>query len=196
MRAQAWVGMAAALLLGAAHARAQEPLPAEGRPAPAFRLPVYNADAAGAGVVGLERYVGPEAQDKDTRLVLLSFMASFCQPCKKELPYLQSLHARYREQGLRVVMVSIDSEPSGQKLMDELLREHHVTFPVLKDRFNLVARRWLGQQSPLPSLFLVRPDGTVLRVHRGYDEKTSRLLAEEVAAALGSARPVAAGTAP
>jgi hypothetical protein len=91
-----------------------------------------------------------------------------------------------------VVMVSIDAEPAGQKRMEGLLQEHHVTFPVLKDRFNLVARRWLGMQSPLPSLFFVRPDGTVLRVHRGYDEKTSGQLAAEVASALGAEQPALA----
>jgi thiol-disulfide isomerase/thioredoxin len=190
MRALAWVG-AVTLLVGAS-ARAQEALPAEGRPAPAFRLPVYNPAPVGASSLGLERYVGPGAQDKGTKLVLLSFMASFCKPCKKELPYLQSLHERYGELGLRVVMVSIDSEPAGQQKMEALLQEHHVTFPVLKDRFNLVARRWLGMQSPLPSLFFVQPDGTVTRVHRGYDEQTSGKLAAEIAVALGVKRPAVA----
>ena len=112
-------------------------------------------------MVGLDRYVGADATDKDAKVVLLSFMASFCAPCKKEMPYLQSLHERTRTSGLRVVSVSIDTEPDGQKIIDELIEKNKVTYPVLKDRFNLVARRWLGNQSPLPSVFLVSPDGTV-----------------------------------
>ena len=183
MRAVVAVG-----LLVASAARAQEPLPAEGLAAPAFRLPVYNPGPVGASSLGLERYVGPEAQEPGVKVVLLSFMASFCKPCKKEMPYLETLHRRYRELGLRVVMVSIDSEPEGQQQIDALIREHAISYPVLKDRFNLVARRWLGAQSPLPSLFFVRPDGTVSRVHRGYDEQTSQLLAQELEAALGVKR--------
>src|SRR3954468_12749090 len=54
-----------------------------------FRLPVYNADKGGATVVGLDKYVGPDAADKQTKILLLSFMASFCGPCKKEMPYLE-----------------------------------------------------------------------------------------------------------
>jgi peroxiredoxin len=158
------------------------------RPAPTFRLPVYNAGPVGSTFVGLDRYVGPDATDKQTRVVLLSFMASFCKPCKKEMPYLQSLHERYRDFGLRVMMVSIDTEPEGQKVIEELIAQNKVTFPVLKDRFNLVARRWLGSQSPLPSVFMVRPDGTVSLVHRGYDEEASALLEREVEAALGIRR--------
>ena len=111
-------------------------------------------------------------------------MASFCGPCKKELPYLEALHQRYRGDGLRVLMISIDAEPEGQKKVDELIAQNKVTFPVLKDRFNIVARRWLGSQSPLPSLFVLRPDGTVSAVHRGYSEDGVELLKREVETAL------------
>jgi thiol-disulfide isomerase/thioredoxin len=156
-----------------------------GKTAPMFRLPVYNADAVGATAVGLDQYVGMEPTDTGTRAVLLSFMASFCKPCKKEMPYLQKLHEKYKEAGLRVVLVSIDGEPEGQKQIEELVKQHKVTFPVLKDRFQLVGRRWLGTQTPLPSLFILKPDGTIQSVHRGYDKDASVLLAKEVEVALG-----------
>lgn len=160
-------------------------LAAVDKPAPMFRLPVYNAKAVGASMLGLDRYVGQAAVDKDTKVVLLSFMASFCAPCKKEMPYLQSLQDKYRSLGLRVVMVSIDTEPAGQKIIEQLIAENGITFPVLKDRFNLVARRWLGEKSPLPSVFLVRPDGMVSFVHRGYDEQAVATIADQVERALG-----------
>lgn len=176
--------IAAVALFAAGPALADDELAAQGKPAPMFRLPVYNAKAVGATVVGLDKYIGAEAGDKNAKVVLLSFMASFCAPCKKEMPYLQSLHEKYSEQGLRVMMVSIDTEVAGQKIIDELIATNKVTFPVLKDRFNLVARRWLGSQSPLPSLFMVRPDGVVLSVHRGYNDEASALLDKEVKDAL------------
>src|SRR5687767_12457226 len=62
-----------------------------GAAAPMFRLPVYNAEAVGATAVGLDQFVGTDPSDKGAKVVLLSFMASFCKPCKKEMPYLQSL---------------------------------------------------------------------------------------------------------
>ncbi|MEW6430985.1 MAG: TlpA disulfide reductase family protein [Myxococcota bacterium] len=158
------------------------------KPAPAFRLPAYNAKALGSGFIGLDQFVGPEAADKKTKALLVSFMASFCAPCKKELPVLQALHEKHQGDGLRIIAVSIDAEPDGQKKIDELIAEHRVTFPVLKDRFNIVARRWLGTKSPLPSLFVVRPDGTVASVHRGYSTDGAELLAREVEAALKPAK--------
>ncbi len=182
-----WLGAVLSLAVGSA-AFAQDDLAAVDRPAPMFRLPVYNAKAVGATVVGLDRYVGAEPQEPGVRTVLLSFMASFCGPCKKEMPYLQQLHNRYKDLGLRVVMVSIDTEAEGQAKIDQLIADNKVTFPVLKDRFNLVARRWLGNQSPLPSVFFIRPDGTVSTINRGYSEEGSVLLAKEVEKALGIKR--------
>jgi len=169
--------------LAALGARADE-LAELDRVAPAFRLPVYNAKEVGFSAAGVDRYAGPEAIEKGTRVLLVSFMASFCAPCKKELPALEALHRRYRKDGLRVLSIAIDGEPEGQKKIDELIAQHQVTFPVLKDRFSIVARRWLGPRSPLPSLFVLRADGTVKAVHRGYSQDGVALLEAEVATAL------------
>jgi thiol-disulfide isomerase/thioredoxin len=176
------------LVAAPAAALADDELAAVDRQAPMFRLPVYNAKPVGQAVIGLDRYVGPDAAEKDVKVVLLSFMASFCAPCKKEMPYLELLHGRYKDFGLRVVSVSIDTEPEGQKIIDEMIAQNKITYPVLKDRFNLVARRWLGNQSPLPSVFLVRPDATVSKVHRGYNQDIGTVLAAEIESALGIKR--------
>jgi peroxiredoxin len=184
--------LALSCLLLSAVAFAQEGgLAEKGQPAPAFRLPVYNGKDLGVTMLGLDRYTGYEATDKNAKIVVLSFMASFCAPCKKEMPYLESLHEKYKDQGLRIVMVSIDTEPEGQKIIDELIAKNKVTFPVLKDRFNIVARRWLGSKSPLPSVFFVKPDGTVSNVHRGYNEEASQVIEAEILAAVG-AKPATA----
>lgn len=172
-----------AVLLSAA-AQADAELAAVDKPAPMFRLPVYNAKDVGMPSLGLDRFVGVDPADKGSKVVLISFMASFCGPCKKEMPYLQSLYEKHKGSGLRVLMVSIDKDDEGFKKMEALLVDSKVTFPVLKDRFNIVARRWLGTQSPLPSLFMVRPDGVVSMVHRGYNDDASKLLAKEVELAL------------
>ena len=150
-----------------------------------FRLPVYNAKEVGETAVGLDKFVGADRTDAKTKVLVVSFMASFCGPCKKEMPYLQTLSEKYKADGLRVMLVAIDKDEDGQKKVADLITANKVTFPVLKDRFNIVARRWLGTQSPLPSLFIVRPDGTIGSVHRGYGEDGSVLLAKEVEAALG-----------
>ncbi len=183
-RAMTRFSLAAALTL-ACLALADDDLAGVDKPAPMFRLPVYNAKEVGESAVGLDQYVGADRTDTSTKVVVISFMASFCAPCKREMPYLQRLSEKYKAAGLRVMMVAIDKEEEGQKKVSELIAANKITYPVLKDRFNIVARRWLGLQSPLPSLFMVRPDGTISAVHRGYGEDGSTILAKEVEAALG-----------
>jgi peroxiredoxin len=193
MKTLAWATLVT--LTAAGSVRAQDELADVDKVAPMFRLPLYNGKAVGSAALGLDKFVGPDATDKNVKMVLLSFMASFCKPCKKEMPYLEQLHERYKDFGLRVVSVSIDTEEAGQKEIDDLIAQNRVTYPVLKDRFNLVARRWLGSQSPLPSVFLVRPDGTIAKIHRGYNQEASVLLASEVETALGIKRGPATKTA-
>jgi peroxiredoxin len=175
------IGLALLCLTSIAHA---EELAEVGKVGPAFRLPVYNAQGA-VSTTSLDAFVGPAAKDKKTKLLIVSFMASFCAPCKKEMPALQALFDAYQSKGLRVMLVSIDSEAEGQKKIEELISQNKITFPVAKDRFNLVARRWLGTKSPLPSLFILKPDGTVATLHRGYSEDGAQLLKKEIESALG-----------
>lgn len=178
----------------AVSAGAQQPAPAQpvgpavGQPAPTFQLRAMNPEEAGIAVVRLDRYVGDEPDDPGCRAVLLSFFASWCAPCQKEMPVLEQLHRMYRERGLRVISVNIDREEPGLSLARQQIRAAHLTFPVLSDRFNLLARRYLGEKSPLPSVFVIRRDGTIARIERGYGKEASSFLAGEVQDALGISR--------
>jgi hypothetical protein len=60
-----------------------------------------------------------------------------------------------------------------------------VTFPILKDRFNFLARRYLGEQAPLPSVFFIGKDGTIRSMNRGYGKDGQSYLLAEVQKGLG-----------
>jgi thiol-disulfide isomerase/thioredoxin len=191
--------LALALVLVPATSLADEEV-AEGLPAPPFTLRTINQEASGVPVVSLDRYVGAEPEDAEARVMLISFFASWCGPCKKEMPYLQQLHSMYRDQGLRVVSVNIDREEPAIADARAMIAQAKVTFPVLSDRFNFLARRYLGEQSPLPSVFIVNRDGTIARIEKGYGKDASSFLLAEVQRALGlsvnrSARAAAPGPA-
>jgi cytochrome c biogenesis protein CcmG/thiol:disulfide interchange protein DsbE len=179
-----------ALLLAAAlasPAAAEEEI-AVGLPAPSFSLRALDARTAGAGWVALDRFVGEAPEDPEAKLVLLSFFASWCEPCRRELPFLVQLDRTYRDRGLRVLGVSIDREEPAIEAAREMIAAARVTYPVLSDRFNLLARRYLGDRAPLPSVFLVRRDGTIARIERGYAKDAAQLLLADVEAALGIER--------
>lgn len=176
--------LAALLLLAASPALAEDEV-GVGLPAPAFSLKTLNPEVVGSPWFRLDALVGEEPDDDQARVVLLSFFASWCAPCKKELPFLVQLDEMYREQGLRVVSISIDREEPAIGAARRLATEAQVRHPVLTDRFNVLARRYLGDQSPLPSVFLVGRDGNVLLIEKGYSREASAFLLGEVRAALG-----------
>ncbi len=178
------IPVALALLLAPGLSRADDEL-AEGQPAPSFTLHTMNQEASGVALVSLDRYVGEAPEDPGSRVLIISFFASWCGPCKREMPYLQQLHAMYQERGLRVVAVDVDQEEKGIADARRMIAQAKVTYPVLLDRFNFLARRYLGEQSPLPSLFIVNRDGSIARIEKGYGKDASTFLLAEVQRALG-----------
>jgi thiol-disulfide isomerase/thioredoxin len=156
-----------------------------GLPAPSFTVKTLNPDVAGAPSISLGQLVGPDAEDPGSKLVLLTFFASWCKPCQKEMPFLIQLDRMYREQGLRVLAVNIDAEPPGIELAKKQIGDAGVKYPVLSDRFNFLARRYLGEKAPLPSVFLINRAGDVTRIERGYSADVSTFLLAEVQSALG-----------
>jgi thiol-disulfide isomerase/thioredoxin len=161
-----------------------EPDVSVGAQAPSFSLRTLNPEASGAAWVRLDELVGPEAEDAASRLVLLSFFASWCEPCRKEMPFLAQLDLTYRDQGLRVVSVDIDGEETGIEAARKLVSQPGLRYPVGSDRFNILARRYLGDKAPLPSVFLIRKDGTIARIERGYTKEAPAFLAAAVRAEL------------
>ena len=162
-----------------------DPEVAVGAQAPTFSLRTLNPETSGAAWVRLEKLVGPDAEDAGARLVVLSFFASWCEPCKKEMPFLVQLDRAYRDRGLRVVSIDIDTEPAAIEAAQRLVSAAGLRHPVGSDWFNILARRYLGDKAPLPSVFLVRKDGTIARIERGYTKDAPAFLSAAVRSELG-----------
>jgi hypothetical protein len=101
------------------------------------------------------------------------------------MPFLVQLDAMYREQGLRIIGVCIDAEEPGIAAAKKMIAEQKVGYPVVSDRFNFLARRYLGESAPLPSVFLVRRDGAIARIERGYSKDVGALLLNSIQQELG-----------
>jgi thiol-disulfide isomerase/thioredoxin len=97
------------------------------------------------------------------QVVMINFWASWCGPCRQEMPLLDQLHQRYESLGFTVLGVNVEQDPS-QALA--LLRDRPVSFPVLFDPTSAVSR--LYDLSAMPSTVLVDRDGNVRHLHKGY----------------------------
>lgn len=97
------------------------------------------------------------------QVVLINFWASWCGPCRQEMPLLDRLHQRYVDTGFAVLGINVEGEVApAQELIDKV----PVTFPVLIDEGQLVSE--LYKLEAMPSTVVVDRDGVVRYIHRGY----------------------------
>ncbi|MCG3114961.1 MAG: TlpA family protein disulfide reductase [Candidatus Manganitrophus sp. SA1] len=117
--------------------------PQVGGPAPSL-----EAETLKGKTVSLNDYRG--------KVVLLTFWATWCEPCKKEMPEIQAAYERYEKDGLVVLAVNF-----GEKLDTASSFAHHgkLTFPILLDRRANIAERF-GVVS-LPVTFFIDQDGII-----------------------------------
>ncbi len=108
---------------------------------------------------------GPNLRLKEQRgqVVMLNFWASWCGPCKQEMPHLNRLYEKYHASGFQLLGVNVDDDARNAAGASTSLG---VRFPVLLDTEKKVSR--LYDLSTMPSTVLIDRDGRVRYVHRGY----------------------------
>ena len=96
-------------------------------------------------------------------VVMINFWASWCAPCREEMPILNDLYKKYRDAGFTLLAVNVEEDTKGAKKM---IRDLRVMFPVLFDTSNDVSKKYDVQA--MPSTVLVDRDGNLRYLHRGY----------------------------
>ena len=133
-------------MLLAACIRAEAPGPRSGDPAPALTV----ASLVGGRPVSLADYRG--------QVLLVNLWATWCHPCREEIPYLRKLYERHRDDGLAVLGVSVDLRADLRAVIeyvDEMGIEYDITLdPDARSREALGARG-------LPTTLVVNRDGSV-----------------------------------
>ena len=142
-----------------------EPL-AEGTPAPDWSLPTLTGDTI-------------RLADLRGKVVLLDFFYKSCAPCCAALSFLQSLHEKYKDQG--VILLGIDPIDNPEKdekdEMADFIAKRGITYTVLfSDRelpqtYHIVA---------FPTLFFIDRDGKIAKVHRGYHPTLEAAIEEQL----------------
>lgn len=113
------------------------------------------------------------------KVVLVDFWASWCGPCRRELPVLQELHDEYASQGLVIVGVSIDR---SLKKMRKFLEAIPLQFRIVHDPKLAVASRY--EPEAMPSSYFIGRDGKIRYVHQGFDEKDRAVFETRIEALL------------
>lgn len=113
------------------------------------------------------------------KVVVVDFWASWCAPCREEMPILQRLYNTYRAQGLVVVGVSVDREASNARTFVDRLG---VTFPIIHDAQHQLAGRFAPPK--MPSSYIIDRRGVVRHVHAGFRAPDAAVMEREIKALL------------
>jgi peroxiredoxin len=104
-------------------------------------------------------------QEQRGQVVLVNFWASWCGPCKQEMPHLNRLYDKYRASGFTLLAVNIDDDARHGAAT---AAKWGLKFPVLLDADKSVTK--LYDLGAMPSTVLIDRDGRVRYLHRGYRE--------------------------
>ena len=126
----------------------QIPAPQAGFLAPDFTLQTLDGDA-----VTLSELRG--------KAVLVNFWATWCPPCRAEMPAIQKLYDEYKERGFVVLAVNATYQDTSSAIPG-FVEEHNLTFPILLDNTGDSADQY--QLRSLPSSFFIGRDGIIQEV--------------------------------
>lgn len=101
--------------------------------------------------------------DLKGQVVMINFWATWCGPCRKEMPQLEALYERYGDLGFTLLGVNVEDNPKGAQ---KWLEETPVSFNVLFDTTNKVSK--LYDVVAMPSTVILDKTGKVRYVHKGY----------------------------
>lgn len=119
-------------------------------PAPDFTLPSRGGDT-----VSLQQLRG--------KVVMINFWASWCGPCRQEMPLLDQMHKRYSALGFTLLGVNVEADTQDA---ERWLEDRPVSFPVLFDRDSKVSE--LYHVDAMPSTVFIDRKGNLRHLHRGY----------------------------
>jgi thiol-disulfide isomerase/thioredoxin len=141
-------------------------------------LVLFVAGALEPAAAQLPEAFGPV----DAKVVWVDFWASWCAPCRRSFPWMNTMYRKYAGEGLQIIAVNVDKE---RALADEFLQETPAEFRLHFDPQGDLAATF-GVQA-MPSSFMLDADGNVLATHYGFKLADTELYEQAIRTALGVA---------
>jgi peroxiredoxin len=128
--------------------------------------------------------------DYKGRVVLLNIWATWCGPCRIEMPSMERLHRDFGPQGLNIVAVSID-DPGAEEKIRAFADSLDLTFEILHNPSGDIQQVY--QTTGVPETFVIGPDGTIRKKYIGADDWSSPSNRALIASLLGVSARAHAG---
>ncbi|RTR31041.1 redoxin domain-containing protein [Robertmurraya yapensis] len=99
------------------------------------------------------------SEDLKGKRVLLNFWATWCPPCKEEMPDMQKLYEEYKDEDVVVVGVNVTSTEKNREDVEKFVKEYQLTFPILMDEIGEVTHQF--EILSFPTTYFIDSDGVI-----------------------------------
>jgi len=101
------------------------------------------------------------------KVIILDFWATWCPPCKAEIPHFIELYYKYKSKGLEIIGIGLDT--GGAKVLKEFANANGVTYPILVGNNNVTNA--YGGVRGIPTTFVIDREGNIIKKLVGYQTK-------------------------
>lgn len=142
----------------------------------ASTLPTFTASTLEGTTFDLGDHLGKD-------VVMISFWATYCEPCKVEMPIVEQLHQKYAKDGLQVLSVSLDGADTNSGVRPHI-KKNGFTFDVVIDEDGTIAQAY-NPASVAPFTIIIGRNGKIAKQIEGFQSSQAGMLENEVRALLG-----------
>lgn len=148
------------------------------RPASGGSAPDFTLDDLDGAEVHLADRLGQD-------VILINFWATWCEPCRIEMPHLDRMQQTYRDRGLRIYAISMDGPESVARVRSHVSR-YDFSLTVLLDSESTVSQLYNPRRAA-PLNVLIDREGTIAWTREGYNPGDEEELESQIRCALGGA---------
>ena len=124
------------------------------------KAPDFTLEDLSGKSISLSQYTGS--------VVILDFWATWCPPCRMSIPELVTLQDDYRNKGLVILGISVDSTDTNNAYLSSFKEKYKINYPILRIDEKTAGEYFGNSEFSIPTLFIINREGMVVDMHSGY----------------------------
>ena len=108
-----------------------------------------------------------KSSDFSGKVILVDFWATWCSPCRAEIPHLEELYGLYKGQGFEILGIALDN--GGAEVVRPFVVENSISYPIVIG--NREVAMAFGGLTAIPTAFMVDRSGNIVKKYIGYTDK-------------------------
>ncbi|MEN3046254.1 MAG: TlpA disulfide reductase family protein [Candidatus Hydrothermales bacterium] len=126
------------------------------------KAPSFTLETIDGSVFNLSEHLGK-------KVILINFWATWCPPCRAEVPGFIRLYDKYKDQGLLIVGISLDLGENALERVKSFSRDHNINYPIMMGNREVVKK--FGDIRAIPTTFIINKRGEIVEKIVGYRDE-------------------------